>query len=173
MLWPCDDEIHFGEAHNLAKDLLDKYEWVICLASDEMLSREARVDLRPLLNEIDDTEVMVVTIRPKMLTFWPDLNHYSVYWSNYLSHGRIFRPKRVRWHNPVHEHQEFDGSFMLWDRYFLHFRQVWGKRCLRQQLKTGDAWPHINDDVRPVSELSVTWQEIVVPFEELVEKGEG
>lgn len=154
-----DSAVDYAHARNTAgKWLANTYEWVVMLDSDEMLSKEFVHDLPALLHLLDSTDNEVVTIAPEWLTLWPDAEHYAVNYSGSLAHGRVYRPKKITWQGPIHEHQHYDGQRMEWPRKILHFRQLFTKRSQRQNGHGGDAWPRINEAVRPVSELpGVSW----------------
>ena len=156
-----EDDLFYDWARNKADELLQNREWVMFLDSDEMLSNEGRQSIQEVLQTLNEREPGVSTIRPKWLTPWPDMLHYSINYSGTLSHGRIYRPKMISWHNKYHEHQDFKGSALNWDVRILHFRQLWQNRCERQRGHRGDAWSGISDAVGLMSELPVTWGEIV------------
>jgi hypothetical protein len=120
----------YGELCNYYGKILEDYPWIIYLGSDEMLSAELCANLPDLLKTVRSE---VSTIAPKMLSLYPDEQTYSAgVHSTYLCHGRIYRPKKITWTNILHEHQKFNGEQLQWDRYLLHFRQLFERRCLRQ-----------------------------------------
>jgi hypothetical protein len=150
----------FSLLRNTAHKMLAKYDWVLFLDSDEIMTREAATYLTPLLHSQPES---VSTIAPKWLTLWPDQTHYSPFHSTFLSHGRIVRPKQTSWVNAWHEHQNYTGCRVTWNRYIVHLRQLCGNRCLRQKGHDGSAWSHINDNISEVSELAVHFSIIAWP----------
>jgi len=158
-------KIDYSQALNHIGQLLKDYDWVLRLDSDEMLSRELVADLPDYLAGLPSN---VVTIAPYLLTLWPsmDMTSYARNYSQALTHGRIYRPLKIGWRNPIHEHQDYDGERVVWPRWWLHFRQIFQKRCIRQNGHGGDAWANMSADIRPVSELNVSWEPIVIPDEE-------
>jgi len=159
------DEVAGGHAilRNKATAILGEYDWVCFVDSDEMPSNEFCYEIRGLLENISPE---VVTIVPHWLTLWPDEEHYSLKYSQLLSHGRIVRPNKIRWVNAWHEHQNFSGKRHEWSRHILHFRQLFTNRCMRQRGHGGDAWPGINNGIREVSELDASWMPIRYPIED-------
>lgn len=165
-LWMDPAQVDYGKARNqVSQFLAPMYDWIIMLDSDEMLSLELVRDVPELLRQLALLEPKVVTVAPEWLTLWPDARHYSVAYSGVLSHGRIYQPGKVSWRGQLHEHQDFEGDRILWKRKILHFRQLFTNRSQRQNGHGGEVWPYINEEVRPVSDLTaVSWGEFEYPM---------
>jgi hypothetical protein len=156
----------FSVLRNYSHEILGDYPWIIHLDSDEVLTREIQRDLQSLLNGLRPE---VVTIAPRWLTLYPDEQTYSVTCSEFLSHGRIYRPKRITWVNPLHEHQNYRGERYEWaDHFIIHCRQLFERRCQRQCGHGAAAWPGFTESLRPLSALgvTVTWPTLVWSEEE-------
>jgi len=158
---------HYGAACNYYGKILEDYPWIIYLGSDEMLTIELCRDLPDLLAA---TYANVATIAPKQLSLYPNEQTYSAgYFSTFLTHGRIYRPRKIEWELDLHEHQRYQGEHLQWDNhYILHFRQLFEMRCRRQcgHGAEGGGWSNFKADLRPVAELGVSWLPIEWPQEE-------
>jgi len=156
----------FSVLRNYSHEVLGDYPWIMHLDSDEVLTREIQRDLQPLLKSLSSD---VVTIAPRWLTLYPDEQTYAPTCSGFLSHGRIYQPKRVTWVNPLHEHQTYRGVRYEWEGHFIvHCRQLFERRCFRQCNHGAAAWPGFVENLRPLANLgvTVTWPTLVWPEEE-------
>jgi hypothetical protein len=156
----------FSVVRNYSHDVLGDYPWIMHLDSDEVVTLELKRDLQDLLRRATPD---VVTIAPRWLTLYPDEQTYATTCSGFLSHGRIYQPKRVTWVNPLHEHQNYRGTRYEWEGHFIvHCRQLFECRCQRQCGHGAAAWPGFVAGLRPLGELghTVSWLPLVWPGEE-------
>jgi hypothetical protein len=110
----------------------------------------------------------VATVAWQWLTLLDDEQHYAAALTGPLAHGRLYRPERVTWQNPIHEHQSYVGRRLDWPEYMLHCRQLFAERCRRQTGFPPSAWPNCVESKRPITELGapVTWSPLTWPEEE-------
>ena len=160
------DRHDFSALRNYSHEVLGNYPWIIHLDSDEVLTGEIQRDLQPLLRSLRPE---VATVAPRWLTLYPDEQTYAASCSNFLSHGRIYQPKRITWVNPLHEHQNYRGERYEWaDHFIVHCRQLFERRCQRQCGHGAAAWSGFIESLRPLSALgtTATWPDLSWPEEE-------
>lgn len=144
---------------------LEEYAWVMRPDTDEVLTDQLVDRINADLPYLTSA---VATVAWRWLTLLDDEQHYSAGLSGMLAHGRLYRPGRVTWNNPVHEHQVYTGQRIEYPEYMLHCRQLFTQRCRRQSGFPPSAWSNCVETKRPLADLgvTVTWPTLAWPEEE-------
>lgn len=105
-------------------------DWILWIDSDEILSHQFSLSVRDFLSRLPDS---VTNVCPKWLTLVQDESHCVPHMSNWLAHGRLYRPGSIYWNSGWHENQYYEGQRVQFDVRVLHLRALFRRRLWIQR----------------------------------------